>query len=545
MSLISVCIFICAPHAVMVHASASTASAESSAVPSARSTAIADLESRRQELHNPTETTYEELSAILRRLCEAYADQSDFEKALQAAEQDILLRSQFGPDGLPESWLLIGDLFRRQGYYRQSKRFVELAIKALDADSAGSSASSASRRSAAYNYLALVENNCGQFSKSESSARKALALAQEANSGAETVAMHEVVLANALRQQGKFDEAVGYLENAVSSLKKSGTAANQGLLGTATNNLGAAFFWRGDYQTALKTLQEGLRIRISAQGSEHPDVANSYIDLACTELRLGMSAEALTHAQSALRIRMQKLGKAHPDSLAAMSVLAVIYQSSGTAADTEAAASLLKEAVANGRITLGAMHPDLAQYADDYANVLAAQKLYARSVAMQARSLAIRKRVFGTGSREYAGGLRSLAQIETLAGRPSAAKTLLLRSARIYKANGRSPDQDYADTLDALAEFYVGKKQLQAAQDVLLQAVEARRSGGATVAYAVTCANLAEILEALGRHDESQSALTQAKSIVDALPTSQRSHEDCAAIVTRYQKLCGSPTEKP
>lgn len=445
------------------------------------------------------------------------------------------------------AWLLKGDAKRQAGRYKESRRYIERALAALQGekpDSAEGTVAHAARLAAAYNYLSLLQNNCGQFTQSEASARQALSLAKDAHLNDETCAMHKVVLANALRQQGKFDEALPLLESAVATLKNA-ESSNQALLGTATNNLGALYFWRGDYQKALGTLQEGLRIRIAAHGANHVDVANSYLDLACTEIKLGLFIEALNHARAALEIRQEKLGKKHPETLASMSTLAVIYEYRSTALDITNALALLHDAVANGRKALGADHPDLAQYEDDYASLLGVREEYRQALPMMTDSLRIRKKVFGADSREYAGGLRSLAQIETSAGHTDAAGTLLQESVAIYKANGHSPDQDYADTLDALAAYYVGKKQLEPAREALLQAVEARRAGGTTVSYAVTCANLAEVLQAMGRTDESNEALKQAKSIVDALPTSQRSHPDCASIVSRFQNLCEPTGQKP
>lgn len=486
----------------------------------------ASLQTRRASLET-SQATCEQLSAEFRELALQYADRCDFEAARKLAQEDIELREKFGPDGLPESWIVLGNIDRLAGHYQGARESIMRGLTRLQAARPPDS----TRLAAAFNYLALLENNAGNFSQSEDAARKALALSKQEKLGEANAAMHSVVLANALRQQGKFEEAAQLLEAAVPVLKR--TDADRGLLGTAVNNLGAIYFWRGDFQQALTTLNEGLQIRLRTKGSNHPDVANSYIDLACTEFKLGETEKARRDASKAVEIRDKSLGRNHPETLAAMSNLAVILEATG---DGAGALKVLEEVVPAAQVALGSDHPDLAQYQDNYANLLATQKQFDRARKAQASSLSIRRTAFGADSREYAAGLRSLAQIETAAGNGTTAVCLLKQSADVYAAKGLNPDQDYADTLDALAALYVERKELMSARDALLKAMNARKEGGPTVAYAVTCANLSEVQGKMGHREESDKTLRLAKSIVESLPKSQRSHPDCALILDRFRK---------
>jgi tetratricopeptide (TPR) repeat protein len=427
----------------------------------------------------------------------------------------------------PDALLLRGESLRVKANYPQAEKSVRQAIGILESGSQ----SQPERLSGAYNYLSLIENNTGKYADAEKHARLAIELAKTANLGEDAVAMHSVVLANALRQQAKYVEAEQLLQDALAVLDKPST--NRALLAAAQNNLGAIYFWRGNYAKAVPLLQKGLETRIKALGPDHVDVANSYLDLGATEFKIGETAKAIDHLSQSMRIRKKVLGTKHPETLAAQATLAVILESQGATTD---ASTLLAEVVSQGHRSLGRAHPDLAQYEDDYANVLAVQKRFDEARSMQTDAMNIRKEVFGPASREYAASLRSLAQIESAAGSANRAGQLLKESAVIYKGAGQAGDPDYADTLDALATYYVSAGDLPAASNAFGESAAIRNQSGPTVAGAVTYANLADVLSRMGRQTESLDALKKAKDVIDALPEPLKATPDCLSILERLKE---------
>ncbi|MBC7997997.1 MAG: tetratricopeptide repeat protein [Leptolyngbya sp.] len=494
---------------------------------------ITHLETQRRSLkEQPTRQL--ELANVVRELSLLYADACNFTEAKELLKEDITIRRELDRDDLPESYILLGYVFRLEGQYTPARKWTELGVSNLekrqDIDN--------KRLSAAYNYLALLNNNAGNFVQSEESARKALAMAKQANLSEEICAMHSVVLANALRQQSKFDEALKILEPAVAVLSKS--EKGDALFATATNNLGALYFWLGDYQQALTILREGLRLRLEAQGDNHPDTANSYLDLGCAEYKLGQLEPAITHLSHALEIRRNKLGINHPETLFAMANLAVTLD---TAGKPKQAIQLLSETVITGRRVLGDLHPDLAQYYEDYANVLVEQKEIAKALKYAQDSLNIRKRVFGEESREYAAGLRSMAQIQVAGGSPKDACILLDESISIYKKIGIEADTNYAETLEELATIQIDQNDLDTARANYCLSVEKQATHGASIPYAISLANLSEILKRLNKITECRATMEKAVSVVDELPEPQKSSPDCETIrdQLRQMKLDGKP----
>ena len=495
---------------------------------------------------NTKSETPEAASETLRHAAMEYAEACNFENARSKLEEDITGNQNADKTRLPESYLLLGNVYRLEGLYPEAREWTLRGVSGVEKIRPRD----AKRLSAAYNYLALFYNSAGEFADSEQNARKALDCCAEAGLGKENEAMHRVVLANALRQQGKYKEALPELEKAVATLKSSETKSdkdnkdNKRLLAAAINNLGALFFWMGDYHRAMPLLQDGLKIRLDTLGENHPDVANSYLDLGCVEFRLGDTNAALDHLQDAHEIRLSKLGANHPETLSSAANLGVVLLSAG---QTKRALELLSSAVETGKTVLGKKNPDLAQYEDDLANALAADKQFDQARAAQAESNQIRKAVFGSGSREFAGGLRSLAQIESAAGNKPACKNLLLRSIAIYTAIGQHPDPDLADTLDELGYFYTENNELENARQTFVLAIREKLKTGNSVSYATSLANLAELLHRMHHDAESAVMLKKAATAIETLPESLRDNPDCKAILERYKKSAknGSPAGDP
>lgn len=464
-------------------------------------------------------------SDSLRQTGMNYAEACNFENARTKLEEDIALNTRCDKSRLPESFLLLGNIYRLQGSYPEATEWTMRGVTALE----NQKTADKQRLSAACNYLALLKNSTGEFAESEKNARKALSLSIESGLGKQNEAMHRVVLANALRQQGKFKEALPELETATSVLK---TGKDRRLFAAATNNLGALYFWMGDYQKAMPTIQDGLKQRLELLGENHPDVANSYLDLGCVEFKLGDLHAALDHLQEAHEIRLSKLGAKHPETLCSAANLAVVLLSTG---DLKRALELLGQTVENGKLVLGVKNPDLAQYEDDYANALAQDKQFDLARTTQAEANAIRRAVFGSASREYAAGLRSMAQIESSAGNKKPCLQLLLKSLSIYTEHRNYPDQELAETLDEIGYFYAENDELEKARQTFVLAIREKLKTGNKISYATSLANLAELLQRMNHKAESLVMLQKAVSAIETLPVDQRDTPDCKAILDRYR----------
>lgn len=351
-----------------------------------------------------------------------------------------------------EEKIAAGERARRQGNYPQAQSQIKLGLKQIQ----NSQNPAPERLAAAYNYLALLNNSMGQYADSEQNARRALSLGRQAKLSENILARHRVVLANALRQQGKYPEAQNNLEKAIATLKTSNH--DKELFATATNNLGALYFWMGNYQQAITILKRGLALRLAiAAGdkenldNENLDIANSYLDLGCTEFKLGQNAKAKEHLSLALAIRKNRLGDDHPETLNAMANLAALLDASGAAADSQKSLNLLQQVVKSGGKKLDADHPDLIRYQQEYAEALTNQASRLSTKGQQQQALeaiqqAIKLRettskTLGHKDISYAITLANAATLLKRLGKPQESKTMLIKAKTVLDGLPKSVQQ--------------------------------------------------------------------------------------------------------
>jgi tetratricopeptide (TPR) repeat protein len=355
-------------------------------------------------------------------------------------------------DTSAEEKIAAGEQARRQGNYPQAQSQIKLGLSQIQ----NSKNPSPERLAAAYNYLALLNNSMGQYADSEQNARRALSLGRQAKLSETILARHRVVLANALRQQGIYPEAQSNLEKAIATLKTSNH--DKELFATATNNLGALYFWMGNYQQAITILKRGLALRLAiAAGdkenldNENLDIANSYLDLGCTEFKLGQNAKAKEHLSLALAIRKNRLGDDHPETLNAMANLAALLDASGAAADSQKSLNLLQQVVKSGGKKLDAHHPDLIRYQQEYAEALTNQASRLSTKGQQQQALeaiqqAIKLRettskTLGHKDISYAISLANAATILKRLGKPQESKTMLIKAKTVLDGLPKSVQQ--------------------------------------------------------------------------------------------------------
>ena len=196
-------------------------------------------------------------------------------------------------DTSAEEKIAAGEQARRQGNYPQAQSQIKLGLSQIQ----NSKNPSPERLAAAYNYLALLNNSMGQYADSEQNARRALSLGRQAKLSETILARHRVVLANALRQQGIYPEAQSNLEKAISTLKTSNH--DKELFATATNNLGALYFWMGNYQQAITILRRGLALRLAIAAGDKENLEKENLE----NENLDIANLSLIHISRALNIR--------------------------------------------------------------------------------------------------------------------------------------------------------------------------------------------------------------------------------------------------
>jgi tetratricopeptide (TPR) repeat protein len=144
----------------------------------------------------------------------------------------------------------------------------------------------------------------------------------------------------------------------------------------------------GRYQEAQGYLEQALAIRKKSLGPDHPDVATSLNNLAALYHSQGQYAKAEPLYQQALAIWKKSLGPDHPNVARSLNNLAALYDSQGQYAKAE---PLYQQSLAILEKALPADHPNLATGMDNYAACLEKLNRNTEAKSWQARAQAIRE----------------------------------------------------------------------------------------------------------------------------------------------------------
>ena len=119
------------------------------------------------------------------------------------------------------------------------------------------------------------------------------------------------LLADYLYHISKFDKALEFYEKALQiGLKNLGE--EHPTVALSYNQIGSAWYIKGDYDKALEYHEKALQIRLKNLGEEHPTLANSYVQIGSDWNSKGNYYKSLEFFEKALQIRLKNLGEEHP-----------------------------------------------------------------------------------------------------------------------------------------------------------------------------------------------------------------------------------------
>lgn len=310
----------------------------------------------------------------------------------------------------------LSDLFRHQARYAEAREMSQQASN--DAQEALKQANDKNRAALSetlavcLNKESLVEDAAGNYSQGEEKARQSLALYQKYKGEKDPLyAIASLALADNLRQEGRYKEALPILVNAEAVLDKSDNknAHFAREKATAKNNLGALYYWMGDYLKAEKLIQVGYQMRLKKKGEYSDEVANSLGDLGCTYQKTGQLGKAEDALIKALRIRKKLLG-AHRETAIVLGNLGNLYSQK----------NLLPKAITYYKSALEMLamrdlsdHPEAAEYQEGLGIVLGREKHYKEALKSLRDSLQLRIKCLGKNNPDTAKSMISLGKVLT------------------------------------------------------------------------------------------------------------------------------------
>ncbi|MEZ5773240.1 MAG: tetratricopeptide repeat protein [Hyphomicrobiaceae bacterium] len=231
------------------------------------------------------------------------------------------------------------------------------------------------------------------------------------------------VLAYAVAAEGRAEEALKLMSEAVAALRKAG--GEDARLAQALNDEGVLLNTLARYGDAVKSHEAALAIRDRLAPEGDGDVAQSLDNLAQSRKRLGDLEAAEPLIRRAADLRERVFGRESAELGDTLADLADLIAETGREGE---AIPLAKRALEITEKALGPDNPEVARRHIKLATVEKRAGLLAEAEADFRIAVQIREKVFGAQSRQVAGALSNLAEVVLLAGRPADAKPLLERA---------------------------------------------------------------------------------------------------------------------
>ncbi len=189
---------------------------------------------------------------------------------------------------------------------------------------------------------------------------------------------------------GVYDRAQPLLEEAL-KLRRQALGSDHPDVATSMNHLAEVMYFKGDYAGSEPLFREALAMRRKLPGSERLDVAESLNNLASTLRDQGELEEAEPLLRVALDVRRKLLGEESSDVAQSLNNLGRLLSDQGKFDEAE---SLYRRALAIRRKALGETHPEVATSLNNLAGLLSdkgehikAERLYRQTLDTYRKSL--------------------------------------------------------------------------------------------------------------------------------------------------------------
>ncbi|HUW64047.1 MAG TPA: FxSxx-COOH system tetratricopeptide repeat protein, partial [Spirochaetia bacterium] len=214
------------------------------------------------------------------------------------------------------------------------------------------------------------------------------------------------------------------------------------------SNLARLYYELGNYQQAESLLHRVLAVKEKLLGPDNPDIATNLNNLALLYTNQGKYEAAEPLYQRALFITETALGPNHRNVGVALNNLALLYDIQGKYV---AAGPLYHRALVNSERALGPNHPDIAITLNNLAGLHESQGNYELNELLYQRALLITEKSLGPDHPTVAATLNNLAGLYTSQGKYEDAEPLYQRALAIIEKALGPEHPSVAITLNNLA----------------------------------------------------------------------------------------------
>jgi len=388
---------------------------------------------------------------------------------LTAATEKRRALPQDGRADLAQSLSHVGDLLTLRAEYPGAEDSFRQAI-AIQRALPQSERDNAALAQSLYGLGAeLIER--GAYPAAERQLREALALQQHLFEGAnEDTARTLQKLAWAVDQRD-LNEALPLAERAVAMHRTLWGPQPHPDFAAAMNDLGLMLYDKGDYEPAVRLLQESLNMNRRLLGDKHPEIALSLNNIANVLHDKGDLAGAESAYQQSLAMRRELLGNEHPLVAQTLNNLAFVYYDRG---NEGAALEAERESLAIYRKVFPGDNPEVARIMNRLGYWLTESGDYAEANTNLQQALAVRRRLFGDSNPEIASSLIHVAVLQVATHRYSeaadsagAAEAIFTKSLSATNWKTALAQSIKGAALAGMGDYSAAEQQLLAAYKVM------------------------------------------------------------------------------
>ncbi|PKL93137.1 MAG: hypothetical protein CVV20_05190, partial [Gemmatimonadetes bacterium HGW-Gemmatimonadetes-1] len=237
---------------------------------------------------------------------------------------------------------------------------------------------------------------------------------------------------------------------------------------TARNALGTLLSRQGRHEEALAMLEEAVALRVNLFGTDHPATSIAVSNLGIALLESGDPAGAEIHLLEALAVDERLLGEDHPSLSILLMQVASAKRGMG---EMDEAIDYLNRALAIQRMHFEENHPSIATALSGLGTVYLMSEEWAEAERVLEQAIAIDEVAFGPASREIAINLSQLGTVRLRQGKLDEAETLLQRSHDIAFELFGEQHSLVGRPLRYLAEIYWERGEKALAQEVSHQSL--------------------------------------------------------------------------
>jgi eukaryotic-like serine/threonine-protein kinase len=351
------------------------------------------------------------------------------------------------------------------------------------------------------------------------------------------------VLGRIYRRLGVFDKAQHLLEQAL-GIGSTVYGAEDVRVAQTLNDLGVLLTDKGDYAAAARSLEQSLVMRRKLLGPEHADVAVTLVELGRIYQDQGFNDRAEPLQREALAIRQKTLGVNHRETAVSLSDVGSVLRLKGDLAGAE---QFVRQSLDMNRKTRGEFHPNVAVNMHDLGVIAAAKGDYRSAEALIRQALAVHQKTLGDKHPVSAAMLNSLSHVLRDERRYDEAAAALRDALDIARSSMGGDNQLIGIYALNLAAIEIERRQPAVAEPLVREGLRIRSRAPQLVpsrrrtlpdddwSIAATKSLLGAALVGIGRFDEAETTLLEARRELEAAP--QSPHRDLKATIMRLTEL--------